>query len=196
MSIFRRPQADPDPVDLVDRLAAYEATSTTGLDGRYASGYTREPSAPTPVPGHIVAPADVPTDRRGAARYSLQLPVRARSHGDDEWHDGATADASVTGLCIDMDCEAEIGFLDVEIDAFETVSAWARVVGCSRVGDGRYKWRLRLVSYDVGYPGLLDGLEPLETGFAPPPVEPSSGSPEGLMVEPRGWGRLLDSATA
>jgi hypothetical protein len=122
--------------------------------------------------------------------------VRAKYSGDETWSVGGTVDASVTGLCIEMDSAAELGYLDVEIETSTNIAAWARVVGCTPVEDGRHRWRLRLVSYDPGYPALLEGLEPLETGFAASPVDPEPSVDEPAAVGAAGFGGLFDPATA
>jgi hypothetical protein len=180
------------------RLATYEVTSTEGLDGGYASGYSREAVSVHHTAGQISAPAEVPTDRRGAPRYALRLPVRATSQADEPWEEGTTIDASLTGLCIEMSCPPDSGYLDVEIDAEATIAAWARVVDWTPLEDGRCRWRLRLVSYDAAFPALFDDLVPLETGFAPPPVEPEPALRDDLdlVTADSGWGPLLDRATA
>jgi hypothetical protein len=197
VSIFKRPPVDPDSVDVAERLAGYEVTSTDGLDGEYASGYSRVETL-HPVPGQISAPADVPTDRRGALRYGLDLPARARTHADDEWQVGSTIDASMTGLCVEMGSVPSGAYLDVEIDATVPIAAWARVVGYVPAEGGRYRWRLRLVSYDAGYPSLLDGLDPIETGFQRAlTTEPEpERDDQGTVVGTGRWGPLLDRATA
>lgn len=178
------------------RLAGYEATTTDGLDGRYASGYTHPANDRAVAPGHVPAPADVPEDRRGAPRYALHAPVRAKARTGDEWHAGQSVDASMTGLCLEMAAAPEDGYLDVEIDAGETIGAWARVVGCTVAGEGRYLWRLRLVSYDVGYPALLRELDPVDTGAESPPVEPAPDADAALVAPAGRWVQLLDRATA
>lgn len=178
------------------RLAGYEATTANGLDGRYASGYTHPANDRAVAPGHIAAPADVLEDRRGAPRYALHSSVRAKARTGEEWHAGQTVDASMTGLCLEMAVAPEDGYLDVELDSGETIGAWARVVSCTVAGEGRYLWRLRLVSYDVGYPALLSGLDPIETGFASPPVEAASDADQAIVPPAGRWLQLLDRATA
>ncbi|MGH9275697.1 MAG: hypothetical protein ACRDZU_13700 [Acidimicrobiales bacterium] len=183
------------------RLAGYEVTSTEGLRGGYASGYTFEAN---PSPGssrhssQISAPDDVATDRRLAPRYSLRLPVRATSQADEPWEHGTSVDASLTGLCVEMSRRPDPGYVDVEIDADVTIAAWARLVAWTPLEDGRFRWRLRLVSYDAGYPALLDGLDPIATGFAPRPAdpEPAPRDDDDLVGVDSGWGPLLDSTTA
>jgi hypothetical protein len=194
MGMFRRLQAEPECVDVAARLVGYEATRTSGLDGRYASGYTHPSSPLAGGPGHIAAPPDVPTERRGAVRYPVLLPVRAKSRGDEEWHVGQSVDASESGLCLDMPCPPDEGYLDVELESTAVVTAWARVVACTPTDHGRFRWRLRLVSYDPGYPVLLEALEAAERGVEPPTLEPRDD--EGVVVSPLGWGQLLDRATA
>jgi hypothetical protein len=196
VSIFRRPTAEPDRVDVAALLAGYEVTSTDGLDGEYASGYSRVDTLRV-VPGQIAAPPDVHTDRRGALRYGLVLPARARTQADEDWQAGETIDASMTGLCIEMGTVPCGAYLDVEIDGSVPIAAWARVVGYAPAENGRFKWRLRLVSYDAGYPALLDGLEPIETGFVPAPDDESEpAADEDVVVGEGRWGQLLDRATA
>lgn len=197
MSFFRRPPATTDSVDVAERLAGYEVTSTDGLDGEYASGYSRVETMHD-LSGQVAAPPDVPTDRRGALRYALDLPARARTHADDDWQVGGTVDASVTGLCLEMGSVPSGAYLDVEIDAGVPIAAWARVVGYVPAEGGRYRWRLRLVSYDAGYPSLLDGLDPIETGFVRPPdaAPEAERDDEGVVVGTGRWGPLLDRATA
>jgi hypothetical protein len=202
MGILRRSQPPSDSVDAVSRLEGYEVTTTEGLAGGYASGYVfaAAPAAPSPHSTQILAPDDAPTDRRGAPRYPLQVPVRATTQADEPWQHGTTVDASLTGLCIDMGARPEIGFLDVEIDAAETIAAWARVAAWTELDDGRFRWRLRLVRYDPGYAALLDGLVPIETGFAPAPTdrdaEPAPSDDRHLVALDGGWGSLLDRPTA
>jgi hypothetical protein len=182
---------------VAERLSGYEVTSTDGLDGEYASGYSRVETLRA-VPGQISAPADVPTDRRGALRYAVELPARTRTKSDDDWQAGETVDASMTGLCIEMGSVPSGAYLDVEIDGVVPIAAWARVVGYVPAEGGRYRWRLRLVSYDAGYPALLDGLDPIETGFqSSPHTEPEpTRDDEGMVVGTGRWGPLLDRATA
>jgi len=196
VSIFRRTPAEPENVDVAELLAGYEVTSIEGLDGEYASGYSRVDTLRV-VPGQIAAPPDVHTDRRGALRYPLALPVRARTKADDDWQEGRSIDASMTGLCIEMGTVPCGAYLDVEIDGSVPIAAWARVVGYAPAENGRFKWRLRLVSYDAGFPALLDGLEPIKTGFVPAADdEPESAAEEDVVIGEGRWGQLLDRATA
>jgi hypothetical protein len=201
MAIIRRPQPALDSVDLASRLAGYEVTRTEGLNAGYASGYSyaaARAAQPSRHSTQIPAPDDAFADRRGAPRYRVHLPVRATPHAEEPWQDGMSVDASLTGLCIEMDRPPDIGFLDVEIDAEVTISAWARVVAWTSLENGRWRWRLRLVSYDAGYPSLFDGLTPIETGFAPPTAEPEAAPREdrNLVTVDGGWGSLLDRPTA
>jgi hypothetical protein len=196
VSIFRRTPAEPEKVDVAALLAGYEVTSTEGLDGEYASGYSRVETLHV-APGQIAAPPEVHTDRRGALRYPLALPVRARTKSDDDWLEGRSIDASMTGLCVEMASVPCGAYLDVEIDGSVPIAGWARVVGYAPAEGGRFKWRLRLVSYDAGYPALLDDLEPIETGFAPAvTAEPDPDTDEDVVVGEGRWGQLLDRATA
>lgn len=176
------------------RLSGYEVTRTEGLAGSYASGYSREALAQLPRPDQIAAPSDVLTDRRMSPRYELRLPVRTRSQTDAPWEHGVTADASLTGLCLEMDLRPRLGYLDVELDADATIAAWARVVAWTPLDDDRFRWRLRLVSYDPGYPNLLSGLEPIVTGVAARPAEPEPAPRDDadLVGAAQGWGPLLD----
>lgn len=197
MTMIRRPQPAPDLVDVAARIAGYEATRTEGLDGAYASGYSRFALVQLPRPDQIPAPSDVLADRRTAPRYAVRLPARATAQSDEPWEHGITIDASLTGLCLEMDHRPSPGFLDVEIDGDATIAAWARVVAWTALDDGRYRWRLRLVSYDAGYPSLLAGREPIATGVAPAPEEPETAATDDreLVGAAHGWGPLLDRPT-
>lgn len=191
---MRRPQPAVDTVDVSARLSGYEVTRTEGLAGSYASGYSREALAQLPRPDQIAAPSDVLTDRRMSPRYALRVPIRTRSQTDEPWQQGVTADASLTGLCLEMDRRPSLGYLDVELDAEVTIAAWARVVAWTPLDDDRFRWRLRLVSYDPGYPTLLSGLQPIVTGVAPRPAEPEPApeAADDLVGATQGWGPLLD----
>lgn len=202
VTLFRRPSSDPDAVDVFARLAGYEATSTDGLNGRYASGYTLESIASASavgdvdIPGHLAAPRDVPEERRGAARVDLHLPVRTKSRADDDWQVGRTVDASMTGLCLQMAHPPDETHLDVEIDSPETITAWARVVGVTLVEAGVFRWRLRLVSYDASYPILINRLDPLATPEDLPISIHGPGHTGSPVSDDGSWGELLEHATA
>lgn len=197
VTITRRPQRASDSVDVAARLSAYEVTRTEGLDGAYASGYSRFALVQLPRPDQIAAPTDVLADRRTSPRYALRLPVRTTPQSEEPWEHGVTVDASLTGLCLEMDHRPSPGFLDVEIDGDVTIAAWARVVAWTPLDDGRYRWRLRLVSYDAGYPALFAGMEPIKTGVAPAPEdpEPAAADADELVGAAHGWGPLLDRPT-
>jgi hypothetical protein len=145
----------------------------------------------------VAAPSEAPQERRGAVRYALQLPARAKSRADDDWQDGHTVDASTTGLCLEMPCPPGETHLDVELDSTEMITAWARVVGVTLVDEGVFRWRLRLVSYDASYSVLLGGLDPMESpSDTPQAMTPAPEQVEGHIADARSWDELLDRASA
>ena len=194
MAIIRRSHTASDLVDVSSRLAGYEVTLTEGLDASYASGYTRVAPLREGAPAQIAAPSDVLTERRAGPRYALRIPVRTTPQADEPWEEGMTVDASLTGMCVEMGSRPSPCFVDMELDADVTIAAWARVVAWTPLDDGRFRWRLRLVSYDPPYLTLLDGLEPIATGIAPPLEEPAlaPGDAGELVGAAPGWGPLLD----
>lgn len=201
VSLLRRSRPGADDVDVSARLAGYEATSTSGLDGPYASGYPSEArssvAADRGAPGHIAAPVDVAEERRAEVRHPLQLSVRAKSRSGEEWRLGRTVDASMSGLCVEMPCRPEEAHLDLEIASTETITAWARVVGVSPVDEHRFRWRLRLLSYDASYAALLGQLDPVATLYDLPLVATAVVvDAESLLVDALSSDELVHRTTA